>query len=62
MRITRIYADEQGENHFADIDIPVRDAGQIGHLSEPMKATIFGTPRAQRATLDIHHTGLTWRD
>jgi hypothetical protein len=45
MRITRVYTDEHGETHFANMDIALKDAGEIGHLSEPMKATsvIFRT-------------------
>lgn len=39
MRITRVYADEHGESHFADEDIQLRDAGTIGHLSEAIPAT-----------------------
>ena len=34
MRITRIYATPDGESHFEDIEIPLRDAGSIGALSE----------------------------
>ncbi|MBW3624568.1 MAG: hypothetical protein KY468_14270 [Armatimonadetes bacterium] len=43
MRITRVYADEQGESHFDDKEVELRDAGQIGHLSEaiPAKEVIF---------------------
>src|SRR5207248_8232487 len=41
--ITRVYADEHGESHFADLDVALRDGGPIGHLSEeiPAKAVIF---------------------
>ncbi len=39
MHITRIYADAAGESHFADIDIPLTDAGTIGLLSQPMPAS-----------------------
>ena len=39
MRITRVYADERGESHFADLEIELRDSGLIGHLSEPIAAT-----------------------
>jgi len=38
MRITRVYADERGESRFEDREIPLRDAGPIGHLSEPFPA------------------------
>jgi hypothetical protein len=43
MKITHVYADEQGESHFADLEVELRDAGQIGQLSEPIpaRAVIF---------------------
>lgn len=43
MRITRIYADDEGVSHFAEQDIELRDSGPIGHLSAPIpaKAVIF---------------------
>lgn len=39
MIIPRIYADEAGETHFEDIDVPLKDGGPIGFLSETVKAT-----------------------
>jgi len=36
MKVTRIYADERGESHFADMEIELRDAGPIGRLSGPV--------------------------
>ena len=43
MTITRVYADERGESHFVDEEIELRNAGPIGHLSEPIpaRAVIF---------------------
>ena len=43
MKVTRIYTGEDGESHFAEIDIPIRDAGEIGALSErfPVSSIIF---------------------
>jgi hypothetical protein len=43
MTITRVYADEQGESHFGEQSIELRDGGEIGHLSEPIaaKSVIF---------------------
>lgn len=38
MKITRVYSDASGESHFADAEFPLRDAGPIGHLSEPVAA------------------------
>ncbi len=33
-QITRIYSDANGDSHFEDIIIPLKDAGPIGFLSE----------------------------
>ena len=43
MRVTRIYADRDGESHFAELDIPLKHAGDIGALSEryPVQHIIF---------------------
>ena len=39
MKITRLYTGTDGESHFEDTEIPLKDAGDIGKLSEPQKAT-----------------------
>ena len=39
MRITRVYSDEQGESHFEDVDMTLKDAGEIGRMSERLPAT-----------------------
>ena len=39
MKITRIYAGSDGESHFEDIHIPLKDAGEIGSLSRVFPAT-----------------------
>lgn len=39
MKVTRIYTGDDGESHFEEIEIPLRDAGDIGSLSETFKAT-----------------------
>lgn len=36
MTITRVYADGDGDSHFEEREIPLRDAGPIGRLSEPV--------------------------
>jgi len=43
MKITKIYSDDDGESHFADVDITLADAGPIGRLSErfPVGSIIF---------------------
>ncbi|HUF07972.1 MAG TPA: hypothetical protein VMO47_01545 [Rhodothermales bacterium] len=38
MKITRVYAAHDGESHFDEIDVSLRDAGDIGMLSEPVPA------------------------
>lgn len=38
MKVTRIYADDAGESHFADDEISLFDHGDIGHLSEAIAA------------------------
>jgi len=45
MTVTRIYADELGESHFAEIDYPLGDAGAFGRLSDPVpaKSVVFRT-------------------
>lgn len=41
--VTRIYSDSNGDSHFEDIETPLRDAGEIGFLSDkiPAKEIIF---------------------
>jgi len=39
MNITRIYTGTDGESHFEEIDIPLKDAGDIGALSDAVEAT-----------------------
>lgn len=43
MRITRVYADAAGESHFGELDVPLKDGGAIGRLSErrPVRSIIF---------------------
>lgn len=38
MIITRIYSSDDGQSHFADVDIELEDAGEIGRLSEEIPA------------------------
>ena len=38
MRITRIVSAPDGESRFEDADVPLRDAGEIGRLSEAFGA------------------------
>ena len=36
--ITKVYSDEAGDSHFAEIEIPLNEAGSIGNLSSPYPA------------------------
>lgn len=39
MKITRLYTGPDNKSHFEDIDIKLKDAEDIGHLSEKLNAT-----------------------
>jgi hypothetical protein len=37
--VTRVYSDKNGDTRFEEISIPLKDAGEIGKLSEGLPAT-----------------------
>jgi hypothetical protein len=39
MRVVRLYTGPDNRSHFEDLDVPMKDAGKIGFLSERVKAT-----------------------
>jgi hypothetical protein len=39
MKIVRIYTGSDNRSHFEDIEVPLKDAGKVGFLSERVKAT-----------------------
>ena len=39
MKITRLFSDTDGESHFEDVDIPLKDEGDIGRLSDILPVT-----------------------
>ncbi len=39
MNITRVYTGDDGESHFEDVEVPLKDLGGIGRLSERLGAT-----------------------
>lgn len=49
MKITRIYSGQNGESHFQDIEMPLKDDGEIGFLSDkiPVKEIIFRTVKPE---------------
>jgi hypothetical protein len=38
-QITRVYSDNNGDSHFEDISIPLKEAGSVGKLSDVFPAT-----------------------
>ena len=55
MRITRVYSGDDGESHFDELEIPLRDLGEIGAMSEliPGAGVVFRTTDAEY-DLDWH--------
>lgn len=53
---TRIYSDSNGDSHFDDIEIPLKEAGDIGFLSDkiPAKEIIFRKVKSSY-DYDFHH-------
>jgi hypothetical protein len=39
MKVVRIYTGADNKSHFEDIQVPLRDSGKVGFLSELFKAT-----------------------
>ena len=39
MRVVRLYTGPDNKSHFEDIQIPLKDAGKVGFISELYKAT-----------------------
>src|SRR5206468_1236153 len=35
-KVTRVFSDSQGDSHFSEIEVPLRDQGSIGSLSDPV--------------------------
>jgi hypothetical protein len=38
-QITRVYSDSNGDTHFADMELSLREAGKVGRLSDVLPAT-----------------------
>ena len=61
MKITRVYATPDGESHFGEVEIPLRDAGTIGKLSDPLEAggeTAAVGPKLLFEDDSLQHAGL----
>lgn len=54
--VTRIYADENGETHFAALNIPLKNGGEIGFLSEAQQAgKVIFRKVVEQYDYDFHH-------
>src|SRR5437867_3658116 len=42
-QVTRVYSDSNGDSHFEDIEIQLKEAGSVGRLSDvlPAKGVVF---------------------
>src|SRR3954447_26394332 len=42
-KVTRVYSDSNGNSHFEDITVPLKEAGSVGWLSDelPAKGIVF---------------------
>jgi hypothetical protein len=38
-QITRVYSDSNGDSHFEDLEIPLKEARNVGRLSDVLPAT-----------------------
>lgn len=55
-KVTRIYADANGDSHFEDIYIPLQEDGPIGFLSRPQPAgTIIFRKVTGQYDYDFHN-------
>src|SRR5215510_12955857 len=39
MKVVRVYTGQDNQSHFEDVEIPLKDGGKAGLMSELMKAT-----------------------
>ncbi len=57
MKITRIYSDNNGETHFEDVSIQLKDVrGDIMRMSEPLKASSMSYSAFSGALAESWHT------
>jgi hypothetical protein len=64
IRVVRIYTGPDNQSHFEDIDVPLKEAGKIGFLSEMVKAPKAWCSARPRGTTTTNSTlrrgGNTW--
>jgi hypothetical protein len=55
-KITRIYSDADGESHFEELSVPLKDGGTIGFLSEAQKVgTLIFRKVIEQYDYDFHN-------
>lgn len=52
MKVTRIYAREDGTSAFAEVEVPLQDHGAFGRISEPVEVTSL---MFRETPADHHH-------
>jgi len=56
VKITRVYTGDDGESHFDEIDVPLRDFGAIGSMSELVRGSeIVFRETGGQYDLDFHN-------
>jgi uncharacterized cupin superfamily protein len=56
MRYVHLYTGADGESHFRDVEVKIKETGSRGQRSEPMKATgIFFSTTGADYNLDWHN-------
>jgi len=55
-RVTRVYTGDDGESHFEDLEIDLKDLGKIGAMSDPIPASsILFRETGADYDLDFHN-------
>ncbi|GGH01043.1 hypothetical protein [Mucilaginibacter phyllosphaerae] len=54
-KVTRVYADEQGESRFDELHYPLTNGGPIGHLSEKVQVKEILFRKVPAGYNDLHN-------
>ena len=54
-KVTRVYADQDGESRFDEVFYPLTDGGPIGHLSEKVKVKELLFRKVSPGYNDLHN-------
>ena len=53
-KVTRVFADDQGESHFEDVIYPLTEGGPIGNLSQKIKVNNIMFRMVKPTYNDLH--------